>query len=171
MTAPRLATVFLDAGGVLVHPNWARVADALVHQGVETTADALTAAERFAPKPFRRRALDTCARRIAHEQEVSAYRSISPVNGLLNTLALTDRNHTSLDRSVAALESWRWEDDAEGVRFAGARSNAWDTVFALQAHLEHGVAVQHAELESQQALANPAERVQERRLGGGVCLG
>jgi HAD superfamily hydrolase (TIGR01549 family) len=48
-TAP-LATVFLDAGGVLVHPNWVRVADALVRQGVETSAAALTAAEPHAKR-------------------------------------------------------------------------------------------------------------------------
>lgn len=49
MSAP-LATVFLDAGGVLVHPNWARVAAALVRQGVDTSAEALTAAEPHAKR-------------------------------------------------------------------------------------------------------------------------
>ena len=38
-------TVFLDAGGVLVHPNWVRVAEALGRRGVATSAAALTAAE------------------------------------------------------------------------------------------------------------------------------
>jgi HAD superfamily hydrolase (TIGR01549 family) len=38
-------TVFLDAGGVLVFPNWARVADALARQGVPADARALAAAE------------------------------------------------------------------------------------------------------------------------------
>ncbi len=49
---PRRAieTVFLDAGGVLVHPNWARVADALVGRGVATSASALTAAEPHAKR-------------------------------------------------------------------------------------------------------------------------
>lgn len=49
MAAP-LATVFLDAGGVLVHPNFARVAAALARQGVETSAAALTAAEPHAKR-------------------------------------------------------------------------------------------------------------------------
>lgn len=40
-----IETVFLDAGGVLVHPNWQRVADALVRHGVATSAAALVAAE------------------------------------------------------------------------------------------------------------------------------
>ena len=38
-------TVFLDAGGVLVFPNWHRVAEALAHHGVTTTGDALAAVE------------------------------------------------------------------------------------------------------------------------------
>ncbi|MGE0816626.1 MAG: HAD family hydrolase [Vicinamibacterales bacterium] len=45
--SPRRAceTVFLDAGGVLVHPNWVRVAEALARHGVPASADALRAAE------------------------------------------------------------------------------------------------------------------------------
>lgn len=43
-------TVFLDAGGVLVHPNWSRVADALGAHGIATTAAALTAAEPHAKR-------------------------------------------------------------------------------------------------------------------------
>ena len=41
-------TVFLDAGGVLCHPSWTRVADALVRHGAPTTAAALAAAEQRA---------------------------------------------------------------------------------------------------------------------------
>lgn len=44
------ATVFLDAGGVLVHPNWARVAEALIRRGVDTSTAALTAAEPHAKR-------------------------------------------------------------------------------------------------------------------------
>jgi putative hydrolase of the HAD superfamily len=40
-----IETVFLDAGGVLVNPNWVRVADALARHGVDASADALAAAE------------------------------------------------------------------------------------------------------------------------------
>ncbi len=40
-----LDTVFLDAGGVLVFPNWARVADALVRRGVPADPRALASAE------------------------------------------------------------------------------------------------------------------------------
>lgn len=41
-------TVFLDAGGVLCHPSWIRVADALVRHGAPVTAAALAAAEQKA---------------------------------------------------------------------------------------------------------------------------
>jgi putative hydrolase of the HAD superfamily len=46
-------TIFLDAGGVLVWPNWARVADALRARGI--TADAMRMA---AVDPYARHALD-----------------------------------------------------------------------------------------------------------------
>ena len=45
-----IETVFLDAGGVLVNPNWDRVADALGRHGVATSASALEAAEPHAKK-------------------------------------------------------------------------------------------------------------------------
>jgi HAD superfamily hydrolase (TIGR01549 family) len=38
-------TLFLDAGGVLVHPSWSRVADALAAHGVAVDAARLAAAE------------------------------------------------------------------------------------------------------------------------------
>ena len=41
-------TVFLDAGGVLCHPSWTRVADALTRNGAAVTAAALAAAEQKA---------------------------------------------------------------------------------------------------------------------------
>jgi HAD superfamily hydrolase (TIGR01509 family) len=45
-----IETLFLDAGGVLVHPNWERVADALARHGVTTSADALRNAEPHAKR-------------------------------------------------------------------------------------------------------------------------
>ena len=46
--------------------------------------------------------------------------------------------HPDLGPSLDGLEAWRWEDEAEGVRYAGARSNAWDTAFALRAMVAPG---------------------------------
>jgi HAD superfamily hydrolase (TIGR01549 family) len=43
-------TLFLDAGGVLVHPNWDRVAETLGRHGVGASADALRTAEPYAKR-------------------------------------------------------------------------------------------------------------------------
>ena len=40
-----IETLFLDAGGVVVHPNWARVAETLVRHGVPVDAPALAKAD------------------------------------------------------------------------------------------------------------------------------
>jgi HAD superfamily hydrolase (TIGR01549 family) len=45
-----IETVFLDAGGVLVNPNWERVSATLARHGVEVTPAALAAAEPHAKK-------------------------------------------------------------------------------------------------------------------------
>ena len=50
----RVDSVFLDAGGVLVHPNWERVAETLARHGVAADAIRLAAVE-----PSVRRELDT----------------------------------------------------------------------------------------------------------------
>jgi putative hydrolase of the HAD superfamily len=52
----RIETVLLDAGGVVVFPNWDRVSATLAHHGVHAPADALRAAE-----PRARRAIDTAS--------------------------------------------------------------------------------------------------------------
>jgi putative hydrolase of the HAD superfamily len=51
-----IQTVFLDAGGVLVWPNWVRVSEALARHGVQATAETLAAAE-----PVAKKQLDTGA--------------------------------------------------------------------------------------------------------------
>jgi putative hydrolase of the HAD superfamily len=50
MMPREIDTVFLDAGGVLCHPSWTRVADALVRHGATVTAAALAAAEQKATR-------------------------------------------------------------------------------------------------------------------------
>jgi lanosterol synthase len=103
--------------------------------GLRRLYDGLTVWERTRSTRLRRRALDRCFERILYEQRTTCYGALSPVNGLLNCLAIFDRDprHPELPPSLDGLEQWRWEDEAEGVRYAGARSNAWDTAFALQA--------------------------------------
>jgi lanosterol synthase len=100
-------------------------------------ADLLAAYEGIAPDALRRRALDDALARILYEQRQTRYQALSPVNGLLNCLAIWahDPRHPDLEPSLAGVEAWRWEDRDGGVRYAGARSQAWDTAFAAQALL------------------------------------
>jgi 2,3-oxidosqualene cyclase len=92
---------------------------------------------------LRQRALATGLRRIRFEQEATNYQALSPVNGILNTIALWahDRSDPTVEASLAGVESWRWQDAAAGIRFAGARSNSWDTALAMQAALANPDAV------------------------------
>ena len=50
----RITTLFLDAGGVLVFPNWQRVSEALAAHGVDVEPRVLSAAE-----PYAKRRLDS----------------------------------------------------------------------------------------------------------------
>ena len=50
MSPTVIDTVFLDAGGVLCHPSWTRVANALNKHGAEVSAAALAAAEQRATR-------------------------------------------------------------------------------------------------------------------------
>ncbi|HET7343010.1 MAG TPA: prenyltransferase/squalene oxidase repeat-containing protein [Methylomirabilota bacterium] len=90
--------------------------------------------DRAMPTFVRRRALAACQARIVYEQRQTAWQGLSPVNAVLNCLALwaNDPHDRALAASLDGLERWRWQD-AGGVRYAGARSNAWDTAFALRA--------------------------------------
>ena len=101
-------------------------------------ADLLVLYEWVAPAALRRRALALGLGRILYEQRQSRHQALSPVNGLLNCLALWahDPAHPDLEPSLAGVEAWRWEDREEGVRYAGARSHTWDTAFSAQALLE-----------------------------------
>ena len=101
---------------------------------VRRTYDVLALYERFTPGFLRRRALANCLQEIEYEQQVSHYQSLSPVSGLLNTLALFAAGHAEWPASLAGVEAWRWHDDG-GLRYVGARSQTWDSCFALQALL------------------------------------
>jgi len=60
--------------------------------------DALRRVEQAIPAVLRRRALDHAFRRIRFELEASRYQCISPVNGLLNALAVLDREGEVAER-------------------------------------------------------------------------
>lgn len=93
--------------------------------------------ERHPAARLRRRALDRCLRRVEHEQRVTDDLALSPVNGLLNVLVLHARypGEPAAAKALDAQSYWRWSDDREGIRFAGARSHTWDTAFAVEALL------------------------------------
>ena len=90
-------------------------------------------------KASRARALERCFASILCEQRATRYQGLSPVNGLLNCLTIfaTDPEHPALAPSLDGLEAWGWRDDAGGRRYAGARSQTWDTAFAARAILAH----------------------------------
>ncbi|MFT3772558.1 MAG: 2,3-oxidosqualene cyclase [Minicystis sp.] len=100
--------------------------------------DALVQVERFIPPALRQKALERGLSRIRYELRQTRYQCISPVNGLLNVLALFahDPHDPEIQKAFEAVSAWRWDDEREGIRFCGARSNAWDTAFALRAALE-----------------------------------
>ncbi|MCA9522952.1 MAG: FAD-dependent monooxygenase [Myxococcales bacterium] len=87
------------------------------------------------PQFLRDRMLRTLIEHIRFDVRYTAHKSISPVSGLLNLLAIWLDNpaDAALDRGFEALRSWFWEDDERGLRVAGAKSEVWDTSFVLQA--------------------------------------
>jgi lanosterol synthase len=103
-------------------------------RGLRVAAAVLAEVDRAMPEPGRRRALAHCLARIRFEQRESRQQGLSPVNAVLNCLALwaNDPADPALTAGLDGLERWRWEDGG-GVRYVGARSNAWDTAFALRA--------------------------------------
>ena len=94
------------------------------------------------PSRLRSKALRDGFARILFEQRASRYQAISPVNGLLNCLAIhaADPSHPDLEASLDVLDAWRWSDADRGTRYAGARSQAWDTAFATRAVLQAALA-------------------------------
>ena len=67
--------------------------------------------------------------------------------GKPNSVANLER-HPLFDESMAAMESWKWEDEAEGIRYCGAHSTSWDTAFGMRAMLEAPRAVVDGETAS-----------------------
>lgn len=98
--------------------------------------DLLTIYERRPIRRLRRRALVHCSREIDYGQRTTRYQGISPINALLNMIGQFESrpDHPELPAGVAGIEHWRWRNDA-GIRYVGARSQPWDTAFALQALL------------------------------------
>ena len=93
--------------------------------------------ERHPVRALRMAAVRRCLARLNAELEASAGQGVSPVSALLGCLVLADTGapRDVMLRALARLDAWRWDDQAEGFRIAGARSASWDTAFAMRALL------------------------------------
>ena len=134
-----LETVFLDAGGVFIYPNWWRVSEALAWHGVQVSPEALKAA-------------DVLARRELDDLQVIGATTDASRGWLFFDLILKHAGVTASDGTAAALAElhtyhtasnlWEYVPDAvlpalEALRARGLRmvvvSNANGT---LRAHLD-----------------------------------
>ena len=103
---PDLETLFLDAGGVLVFPNWTRVSETLGRHGIAISAGALEAAE---PKA-----------KFAIDQGIRAGKTTdSQRMWLYMELVLENAGVALNDRTAAALEE---------LRLYHAEHNLWEFV-------------------------------------------
>ena len=104
---------------------------------LRTVYDTLTRYEKLPLRPLRRRALRHCFERIVYEQEASRGQGLSPVNGLLNCLALfTPSAIRSSNRRCRRWSRGSGRTRREGIRYCGAHSTSWDTAFAMRAMLD-----------------------------------
>ena len=134
-----LETVFLDAGGVFIYPNWWRVSEALARHGVQVSPEALKAA-------------DVLARRELDDLQVIGATTDASRGWLFFDLILKHAGVTASDGTAAALAElhtyhtasnlWEYVPDAvlPALEALGARglrmvvvSNANGT---LRAHLD-----------------------------------
>lgn len=99
---------------------------------------ALVVHEKHLPHPLRQHLVKKLLRRIRWEMRSTNHTCISPVNGLLNMIALFlhDPRDEDLRKAYATFDEWMWQDDTKGLRVAGARSATWDTSFVIQALAE-----------------------------------
>lgn len=138
-TLSMLETVFLDAGGVFLYPNWWRISDVLAKYGVQVSPEALKAAD-----PHARRKLDDlkvigattdASRGWFFFDLILAQAGVAPCDGTAAALADLHTYHT-------ASNLWEYVPDEilpplEALRRRGLRivvvSNANGT---LRAHLD-----------------------------------
>ncbi len=94
-----------------------------------------SAFERVRGEDLRARVGAELRERIRYELDTTDHMALSPVSGLLGVLALhvNDPSDPAIEPAMTALEQWAFDDDALGYRITGARSQSWDTAFALAA--------------------------------------
>ncbi|MBI5501221.1 MAG: 2,3-oxidosqualene cyclase [Deltaproteobacteria bacterium] len=102
---------------------------------LRTAYGALGLIERTLPKRVRRVAVERLVEEIRYEQSTTGQHGISPVSGLLDAVALhaVEPSSPDVDLALEGMRTWRWQDEGEGLRLAGAQSHTWDTSFAIQA--------------------------------------
>jgi squalene/oxidosqualene cyclase-like protein len=95
---------------------------------------------------LRDRALESLCEHLDHEDRVTSFIRIGPVNAVLNTIAhqVRDPGGAAVTRSFATLDAYLWDEDGR-VSMNGYNSTAlWDTAFAVQAILATPHATAHA---------------------------
>lgn len=124
--------------------------------------------ERFTPRAVRKRALARAMEHIGFEFRSTGWVCLSPVNGMLFTLALhiQDPRHPDLAKALRGLEYWFWEDDVDGTRIAGARSDIWDTAFLVQALSERPDVAEATDIVTKACRWLPTAQIQEEIVGG-----
>ena len=94
-----LETLFLDAGGVLCHPNWSRVSAALATCGLAVSAESLAAAEPLAKRDIDHatlvRATDDSKRGWLYFNKVLQYANVTLCQATDDALALMRDYHRS----------------------------------------------------------------------------
>ena len=101
----RIQTVFLDAGGVLVHPNWQRVSETFARHGIDVAAAALREAE-----PEVKFGIDTA---LAVSQTNDADRGGAFFNGILDITRVprgAERDAALSELYAYHMEHNLWED-------------------------------------------------------------
>lgn len=106
---------------------------ATVHPILRTAFAAAGLYERVHARGFRERLLADLRERIRWELRTTDHLGVSPVSGMLGMLALDEPRSDEVVRGIAGLETWAFEDETDGFRITGARSQTWDTAFAIQA--------------------------------------
>ena len=84
---------------------------------------------------LREAAVRRCLSRLRAEWAASAGQGVSPVSALLACLAEASVGapRETVISALARLDAWQWDDQAHGLRIAGARSASWDTAFTMRA--------------------------------------
>jgi lanosterol synthase len=140
--------------------------------------------DRLPVRALRERAMRRCEEFIARDLRATDHLTLSPVNGVLNALALRARgaHADEIAKCVAGFEFYRWDDDPRGLRYSGGRTRVWDTGFAVEALLAHPNATRESHepllrayrfLAAHQMVRPVADRdpLFPDRAEGGWCLG